>query len=142
MTVYADTSFLVSLYARDSNSIKAASQMARLPLPIVITPLSELELTNALQLRLYRRQVDSRELNLAHGAYRSDLRERILLLKPMPNALYREAVQLSRRWTAKFGVRTLDLVDIASALGLGADTFASFDLRQRKVADTVGLTLV
>jgi len=48
--------------------------MARLPLPIVITPLSELELTNALQLRLYRRQVDSRELNLAHGAYRSDLR--------------------------------------------------------------------
>jgi hypothetical protein len=57
----ADTSFLTSLYIPDSNSIAAVAEMGHLTLPILVTPLGELEFENALQLRVFRKQIANRE---------------------------------------------------------------------------------
>jgi predicted nucleic acid-binding protein len=57
LSAYADTSFIVSLYVPDANSAEAARRMQQLSLPVLITPLSELELVNALQLQLFRQEV-------------------------------------------------------------------------------------
>jgi len=53
LSAYADTSFLVSLYVADSNSAVAASEMAGLPFPMMLNSLGELELDNAIQLRVF-----------------------------------------------------------------------------------------
>jgi hypothetical protein len=49
--------------------------------------------------------------------------------------------QLSRRTTPKFGTRTADLLQVATALELSADYLYTFDQQQRKLARTVRLKL-
>jgi len=51
------------------------------------------------------------------------------------------ARRLSRRHTAKVGTRSLDIIHVASALLLRPEVFYSFDERQRRLAETEGLTV-
>jgi predicted nucleic acid-binding protein len=55
--------------------------------------------------------------------------------------VFERARLLSRQTTAKLGTRTADLLHVAAALELGADYLYSFDLQQRKLAQTVRLKL-
>lgn len=57
MRAYADTSLLVSLYVFEANSERAAAQMKRVKLPILLTALGEIELTNAFHLRIFRKEL-------------------------------------------------------------------------------------
>jgi predicted nucleic acid-binding protein len=140
LSAYADTSFLVSLYSPDSNSTEAAGRMQQAPLPLLLTPLGELELVNALQLRLFRKEVHSAEVRAAYKLFRADMRDGILSMKSLPAAIYTQAKLLALRWTAKIGVRTLDIIHVAAALALEVETFNTFDDRQRKLARAAGLT--
>lgn len=54
--------------------------------------------------------------------------------KPMAEAIYIEARRLSARYSARLGTRSLDIIEVASALVLEADSFHTFDERQRKLA--------
>jgi hypothetical protein len=54
--VYADTSFIVSLYLRDANSNVATARMIEIVPPLLLSSLGELELTNALQLYVFRKK--------------------------------------------------------------------------------------
>lgn len=141
MSAYADTSFLVSLYTPDANSHEAASRMRRMPLPLVVTPFGELELANALQLRLFRRELLAAQTRAAYAAFRDDVIASILVIKPMSEEVYAQARQLARRWTRTLGTRTLDIIHVASAMALGAETFHTFDERQRRLAKAVKLTV-
>ncbi len=142
MSAYADTSFLASLYVPDTNSAEAARHMQRLPLPVLITPLGELELVNAMQLRLFRKEVRLAELRAAHAAFRADLQGGVLMMKPLAERVYVEARRLALKWSARLGTRTLDIIHIAAALTLRADTFHTFDERQRKLAIAVKLRVI
>ena len=51
----------------------------------------------------------------------------------------RPCVDLARRYGPTLGVRTLDSLHVACALELGADKFWTFDERQAKLAEAVGL---
>ena len=139
MSAYADTSFLVSLYSQDANSAKALTLIRRVQPPILISSFGELELENALQMRRFRKELDASELREAQAAIRADLRNRILVLKPLPERIYSESKSLASGWTAKLGTRTLDIIHIASALAFQTDVFYTFDDRQWKLARAVGL---
>lgn len=142
MSVYADTSFLASLYIPDANSVAAARRMERLPLPVLITPLVELELANAFQLRLFRNEARPAELRAAHAAFRADAQKGVLAMNILPEGAYAEARRLVSRWTARLGTRTLEILHVAAALSLRADAFHTFDERQRKLAKAAGLRIV
>lgn len=139
MIAYADTSFLASLYVPDANSTEAAGRMERLPLPILLTSLGELELVNAFQLRLFRKEVRPVEARAAYAAFRADLRAGVIELRPLPKETFAEAGRLASRWTAKLGVRSLDILHVAAALVLHAEAFHTFDERQRTLAKAAGL---
>ena len=139
MSAYADISFLAALYAPDSNSLEAASRMERAPLPIFLTPLGELEPINALQLRLFRGEFRLPEVRAAYRAFRADLRNGILTMKPLLELIYAHAMRIAPRWTAKLGIRALDILHVASALALEVEIFQTFDDRQRKLARAMGL---
>ena len=113
--------------------------MQRAPLPVFLSPLGELELVNALHLRLFRKEVLPRELREAYAAFRADLRNGVLVMTPLRDAVYTQSKRLAVAWTAKVGTRTLDIIHVASALVMGADAFHTFDERQRRLAKAAGL---
>ena len=141
MSAYADTSFLVSLYVLDANSARAAAQMKHAKLPILLTPFGELELTNAILLRLFRRELLPSKVKAAHALVRKDIEDGIFLLKPLAGAVYERAKQIARRRTPQLGTRTLDVLHVASAVVLQAETFYTFDRSQEKLAEAEGLTV-
>jgi predicted nucleic acid-binding protein len=137
--VYADTSFLVSLYAPDANSAQAASLMGAAPLPVMLTALGELELMNALELRRFRRELDPSEAGASRAAFRRDVENGIFVLKPLPANVFERAKLLARKRTFRLGTRSLDVLHVASALVFEAKAFYSFDRNQSKVAKAEGL---
>jgi predicted nucleic acid-binding protein len=140
LSAYADTSFLVSLYTPDANSAVAASRMRRMALPVITTPFGELELANALQLRLFRRELPAAQIRAAYAAFRDDVTAGVFVIKPMSEEVYAQARRLAQRWTRTLGTPTLDIIHVASAIALGAEAFHTFDERQRALARAVRLT--
>ncbi len=138
MTVYADTSFLVSLYFSDAHSAIAARALQAKP-TICLTPLIELELINALELALFRRWAEASAIRASLAAFRQDIERGVYSLKPMPDAAYELAARIARRRSARLGTRTLDILHVASALLLQAGRFLTFDARQRRLARAEGL---
>jgi predicted nucleic acid-binding protein len=136
---YADTSFLVSLYTPDANSAQAASLMAAATLPVMLTPLGELELTNAFELRRFRRELDSSEVAASRAAFRRDVENGIFAIVPLPANVFERAKLRARKRTSRLGTHSLDILHVASAVALKSTAFYSFDRNQGKLAKTEGL---
>lgn len=139
MSAYADTSFLVSLYVLDANSVIAAGRMRDAKLPFLLTPIVEVELTNALYLRLFRRELAASQVHAANALFRGDLADGIFQSKPVSAGMFEKAKLLSRKQTPRLGTRALDVLHVASALVLEAETFYTFDRNQGKLAEAEGL---
>ena len=139
MSAFADTSFIVSLYVPDANSDLATARMPEIAPPLVLSLLGEVELMNALQLYVFRREIHESDLRAALAVFRADVEAGLLLVKPMSEAMYVEDRRLSMRWSAKLGTRSLDILQVASAIVLQVDTFVTFDVRQKKLAKAAGL---
>ena len=139
--VYADTSFLVSLYIQDANSARAVANAPEL-LPVFLTPLTEHELRNAIRLCVFRRQITTTQREKALHDIESDKTAGVLHVAPLdwPKALkYAEA--LGRRHTEALGARGMDILHVASALALKAGRFVTFDEKQRELARLAGLNV-
>ena len=141
MKIYADSSFLVSLYSADTNWATAARTMQASKGECFVTTLGELEVVNAFGLRVFRKEVSAAQAQESITDFEKDLRDGILQLRGLSDSIYERARQLSRQTTAKVGTRTADLLHVAAALELGADFLYSFDQQQRKLAQAVRLKL-
>ena len=141
MKIYADSSFLVSLYSADTNWSTATRAMQASTGECVVSTLGELEVVNAFGLRVFRKEVSAVQAQLSVIDFEKDLRDGILQLRGLSDSIFERARQLSRETTAKLGTRTADLLHVAAALELGADFLYSFDLQQRKLAHAVRLKL-
>ena len=139
MSAYADTSFLVSLYVLDANSVPAAARMKRAALPLLMSPIGELELINAIALRLFRRELSVAKVNAAHALVRRDLQDGVLQIRALPSSAFERAKQMARTQTPRLGTRTIDVLHVASAVALQADKFYTFDRRQARLARVAGL---
>ena len=139
MNAYVDTSFLVSLYSADANSAAAVQAMRAARGVLLLTTFAELEVVNALELRVFRKEVSPAQAHSSLNDFEQDLRSGIFQLKPLPDIVFGRARRLSRRTTPRLGTRTADLLHVAAALELGSDWFYSFDRQQRKLARAVKL---
>jgi predicted nucleic acid-binding protein len=141
LSAYADTSFLVSLYVLDSNSALAAAQMKHIKLPVLLTPFGEVELVNALYLRLFRKELVRSTVKAAHSLFTRDIQDGVFDTEPLMPTVYARAKLISPKQTPHLGTRTLDVLHVASALVLQADAFFTFDRNQEKLAKAVGLVV-
>ena len=142
MPLYADTSFLASIYLPDANSAKAQAIVRGLTAPLPFTALHRLELHNAIELSVFRGRVTAAQVPQLHRALATDLR--MGRLQPEHATWYpvfRVAANLARTHTAATGTRSLDVLHVALAWKLGAVEFFSFDLRQKTLAIAAGLTV-
>ena len=141
MKIYADASFLVSLYSPDANSAAAARAVKASTGERFVTILGELEVLNAFGLRVFRKEVTAAQAQSSLTDFEKDLRHGLFQLRGLPDPIFERARQLSRQTTARLGTRTADILHVAAALGLGVDYLYSFDEHQRKLAQTVRLKI-
>jgi len=57
----------------------------------------------------------------------------------LPEGVWGSSILLAQRFGPTLGIRTLDSLHVACALELRADKFWTFDERQAKLAEAVGL---
>lgn len=131
----------MSLYSPDANSAIAARTMQTSNGDRFVTTFGELEVANALRLRVFRKELTEEQTRASLRDFEKDLRDGIYQLRALPEAVFERAHQLSRQTTPKLGTRTADLLHVAAALELDVEYLYSFDEHQRKLARTVRLKL-
>jgi predicted nucleic acid-binding protein len=138
--IYLDTGCLVKLYYPEPESQKVAALVAGKS--ICFNPLHELELTNALHLKLFHRTASPAQVQAAAELVAADVKSGVLL-QAVANweKVFRSATDLARQHSSSFGCRSLDVLHCASALVLEAAEFVSMDARQKQLADAMGLKL-
>ena len=139
MTAFADSSFLFSLYAQDANSAAAIARVKYAVAPLLSTDLGELEITNGAALRVFRKELRPGEAKSVMDLFRKDIESGVVRIIPLPSSAYQQAAQIAARHTPALGTRTLDVLQVVSALVLKADTFFTFDQKQAKLASALGL---
>src|SRR5207249_10927752 len=105
------------------------------------TTFAELEFLNALQLRVFRKELLSASAKIIVKTFEEDLRNRLLQLVALPEESFERARQLSEQTTARLGTRTADLIHVAAALELQADALYSFDQQQIRLAQSFRLKI-
>ncbi len=108
--------------------------------PLVwISALNRAEVGNAIYLYVFRRAITAADAQSAWSHFQSDLANGIWVEVDLPDRLWDTSIDLARRYGPTMGVRTLDSLHVACALELNAQRFWTFDERQEKLADAVGL---
>lgn len=140
MKTYADTSFLFSLYAADSNSIKADAWRQANPAPLPLTSFHRLELRNALSLALFQQRLTPLEVQAAWLEVENDCAAGLLVARGgLWHRVIVEAEAFAVNDTPIVGCRTLDVLHVAAAKLMGVTEFCTFDVRQSTLANRVGL---
>lgn len=107
-----------------------------------MTPFGEAEFTNACEFRVFLKQWTAAKAGAVRDRFLSHLGIGIFQAQELTPEVWQMAVTISRRHTAKMGVRTLDVVHVATAVVLKPDAFFTFDDRQRKLAKAEGLRVL
>lgn len=115
--------------------------MSNLKLPVLLTSLGELELTSAVSLRVFRKELSPSKAKAALALFRKDVEDGVFQISARPTSAYERAQRIARKRTPHLGTRTLDMLHVASALVLQAWTLYSFDVRQTKLAVSEGLLI-
>ena len=142
--IYADPSFLFSLYAWDENNRAAqATYAADARRPLWFTPWQRLELRNAVRLAAHRFRRAGQTVPFRSGNVFKRLDQDLadgLLRHHEPNwrETLRLAEELSERHTELLGTAAVDLWHVSAAVLLGADSFWTFDGVQQRLAAATG----
>lgn len=138
MNVYADSSFVVSLYLRERQSNDAIQRMADRP-RLWLTPLHVAEWTLAVEQRVFRKDMSRREAERVYEAFERGRTAAIWTEVALPESALSRCVELAHRHVSHLGNRTLDTLHVACALELNAEQFWTFDDRQARLARAAGL---
>jgi predicted nucleic acid-binding protein len=140
---YADTSFLFSLYATDSQSQKADVWRKSNPGPLPFTTFHRLELRNALGLAVFQKRITKLEADSAWLEVENDIAAGSLAVRGgLWHRVLADAELSALNHTPMIGCRTLDVLHVASAKLIGASEFCTFDIRQFKLAGSEGMIAV
>lgn len=111
--------------------------------PVCYSPLHELELVNALQLKVFLKSATTAQVRAARALVESDLKSGVLVWVGGDwKEIIEEAVRLAVQHTDKLGCRSLDILHCAAAKVLGVSEFITTDERQKKLALAMGLKLL
>lgn len=107
--------------------------MQRLDGRLWLTPFHRLEFRNAIELRLFRKEISKTRAANVLGQFAGDLGS-VYVSADLPRETFARALDLSATKTNRVGTRSLDVLHLAAAQQLQAAEFWTFDERQAKVA--------
>ncbi len=138
MTVYADSSFLVSPYVQDSHVTEFLRRILTHP-SIWITPFHCAELAHGIYLHVFYKKLTQVAAARVWNEFQQDYAAGVWVPVELPKSTWETSIDLARKHGPKLGVRTLDSLHVACALELRAERFWTFDDRQARLAKAVGL---
>lgn len=138
MSVSADSSFIVALYVVDSHSSEARRRMAAKPV-VALTQFNRVELAHALHFQTFLGRINVMEAARAWHDFEGDCARGVWVLRDLPTRIWETCIDLARRFGPTLGVRTIDSLHVACALESHSKRFWTFDDRQAKLAESVGL---
>jgi predicted nucleic acid-binding protein len=138
LTVYADSSFIVSLYVEDVHSAEAEERMKENS-RVWFTPLLAAECSHAIAKQVFYRKISQAEADTVFDTLKRDRADGLWLETAMPENAFEVCADLGRRYAPKFGMRTLDTLHVACAMEFKAGRFWTFDERQTKLAKAQGM---
>jgi predicted nucleic acid-binding protein len=140
---YADSGFVVSLYlTTEGTSAQARKEVKRAGKPVVLSPLSLLEIRNTLNFGINRGEITSEQRDAVLAEINTQIETGFFrLVDASQSSIHAKAQELSDKHTRAVATRSLDLMHIAAALLSGARTFLTFDKRQAKAAAAEGLVV-
>ena len=140
--VCADTSFLISLYGNDENSVAAGTHRAASDAPLVVHPIIDFEYANAVRALVFRHRIEPEQCDRWLAYYDAEKAQGFLISAVLDqNAVFAAAAKISATHTSAAGNRAYDILHIAAAKVLGATEFWSFDAKQRELARAEGLVV-
>src|SRR5580698_3709940 len=104
-----------------------------------ITHLSRAEMANAVSRYAFRGHLSSAEAQKHWDEFEYDCKTGVWIHAELPGQIWETSIDLARKYGPALGVRTLDSLHVACALGLRAQRFWTFDDRQARLAEAVGL---
>lgn len=138
--IYLDTGCLVKLYYPEPDSAKVAAVVQGKT--ICYSPLHELELVNALRLKVFLKSASPAQVIAARALVETDLQTGVLVSTAAEwHNVFPEAVKLADQHTGTLGCRSLDILHCAAAKMMNVGEFVSTDARQTKLANAIGLKL-
>jgi hypothetical protein len=149
---YADTSFILRVITPEDDSGDAVGELRRLERPqLFYTALHGVELQTSIRQRAFHDKRSAAPDKKAHVLQRRDrelarlaaLRERGAFLEveiDFAEAFLR-AEKLAVEHGERLGLRAIDVIHVACSVELEAEFFLSTDVRQRQLAEAVGLSV-
>jgi predicted nucleic acid-binding protein len=137
--IYLDSSVLFSVHSTDMNSCEAVRLLQAASEPLAVTQLCEVEVVNALSLRIFRGEITVKQAQDSMSDLERNLHNGVFELRPLPENTFTRAKTLAQILTPVIGVRSADLLHVAAALELGFKSLYSFDRKQRLAAQYAGL---
>jgi predicted nucleic acid-binding protein len=139
---YVDTSLLAKLYVPEADSNAAVALIKKIRSPISVSALHKTELQCALQLKVFRGEIDAARCAAAYGQFLTDIEDGVWAeAPPVLEMATHTAERLAREHSAKLGTRSLDVLHVAVAVELGSTVFATNDTRQAALAKASGMTV-
>ncbi|HXJ77819.1 MAG TPA: PIN domain nuclease [Candidatus Methylomirabilis sp.] len=127
-------------YVPEAKSRAALELRNRFTPPSVLTHVHRIELQNAWQLKVYRKEMPAEAAARAADDLQSDIDAGVWLPPQYDlDAVFGVSVRLAREHTAVLGTRSLDLLHVAAALALHERHFVTGDDRQARLAAAAGL---
>jgi predicted nucleic acid-binding protein len=109
----------------------------------VLTHLHRVELVTAWHLKVFRKEIALNIIEQALGHVETDVMAGLWEVPAYDLAdVYAKAEAISRRHTAILGVRSLDILHVASAIVLRLPVFVTGDDRQARLAKATGLRVI
>jgi len=139
--IYLDTSALFKLYLSEDGTTEVQHLIASQAEPIPIWELLEAELLNTFKLKVFWGEISKIESSGLERQLETHKQQGIYHRTTIDwQYLMNKFVRLTAS-TTDLGCRAMDIFHVAFALQIGANTFASFDKRQRALADREGLEI-
>ena len=138
MKTYADSSFFVSLYLVDRHSPEAWRRSLQRS-PIFLTPFHRAEFAHAVYQHVFQGKISDQEAQTTLRNFEMDSSTGSWEKVNVPDLAYERCANLAKSHCPTLGIRTLDSLHVACALELKADRFWTFDERQARLAEAVGL---
>ncbi len=140
MAVYADTSYLVSLYTIDVHTAAALAHDEQASSAPLLIGFGRFELQNAIRLKVFRREITIQQAEASLADLDRDIGSGAIVLAHCDwEVVLTHGRLLSEHFTVQSGHRGMDVLHVASAVSLGAREFLTFDQRQAELARQAGL---
>jgi predicted nucleic acid-binding protein len=138
LSIYADSSFFVSLYVPDQHTPAARRRLVP-GIVLWMTPLHVAEWAHAIEQHVFRKVASRSEADRSIQLLADDRSQGLWKEVAFPERAFDLCAQLAHQYAARLGTRTLDSLHVACALELKAERFWTFDRRQAKLARVAGL---